>query len=521
MDLLKKCVGLFTRLAKEMRWSYVPPLMVYFAFGVSGFTSIIESFYVKQELALSADFLAALSFWVIIPWSLKIPIGHMVDLFWRWKSVFVFIGAGFMTASILIMMGLTGNPQGMTAIWSLEKWYVLGALLAPVGFVLQDVVADAMTIEAVPTTDENGNELPEEQLRYMHVTMQTLGRITIMGGIALVSGIGGWLASVYSYHWMYTISLAVPLISVSGVFLSFWFKNKQAKGLRFNGVEESRIKEILHESQQKVTVNWWILGGSAVYVVLVIGIGLSSFALDKEVVFIGSLAIIGFLVKKLIQDLPKEKQTQLVAMACIIFVFRATPSSGAGAYWWQIDTLAFDESFMGTLSQIASVLSIIGMFMLREWMQSRPMHYFVVFLSLIGFVLSLPTIGMYYGLHEWTAANLGFGAKTIAIIDTVAGSPFGQVAMIPLLAWIAQEAPKHLKATYFAVMAGFTNLALSASSLGTKYLNQIFTVTREVQENGVVIVPQDYSEVGSLMITVAILSLVIPVLVVYLLRKKI
>ena len=51
---------------------------------------------------------------------------------------------------------------------------------------------------------------------------------------------------------------------------------------------------------------------------------------------------------------------------------------------------------------------------------------------------------------------------------------------IPMLAWIANRAPSHLKATFFAVMASFTNLALSLSNLGTKYLNQIFTVSREI-----------------------------------------
>ena len=54
--------------------------------------------------------------------------------------------------------------------------------------------------------------------------------------------------------------------------------------------------------------------------------------------------------------------------------------------------------------------------------------------------------------------------------------------MIPMLAWIANSAPANLKATYFAVMASFTNLALSLSQLGTKCLNQIFIVTREVRD---------------------------------------
>lgn len=32
---------------------------------------------------------------------------------------------------------------------------MISALLAPIGFVLQDVVADAMTVEADPTCDKN------------------------------------------------------------------------------------------------------------------------------------------------------------------------------------------------------------------------------------------------------------------------------------------------------------------------------------------------------------------------------
>ncbi|MGB5748182.1 MAG: hypothetical protein WBM69_14455, partial [Desulfobacterales bacterium] len=85
-------------------------------------------------------------------------------------------------------------------------------------------------------------------------------------------------------------------------------------------------------------------------------------------------------------------------------------------------------------------------------------------------------------------------------IDTMADSPLGQVAMIPMLAWIAKEAPKNQKATYFAVMAAFTNLALSASHLGTKYLNKIFVIERG-----------QYNELGILMISVALIGLALPI----------
>ena len=85
--------------------------------------------------------------------------------------------------------------------------------------------------------------------------------------------------------------------------------------------------------------------------------------------------------------------------------------------------------------------------------------------------------------------------------------------MIPLLAWIAKNAPAQLKATFFAVFASFTNLALSASALGTKYLNQVFIVTREVKDKitNDIVTTADYSELGFLLITVTVITLILPI----------
>jgi len=84
--------------------------------------------------------------------------------------------------------------------------------------------------------------------------------------------------------------------------------------------------------------------------------------------------------------------------------------------------------------------------------------------------------------------------------------------MIPMLAWIANSAPANLKATFFAVMASFTNLALSLSQLGTKYLNDIYVVTREIRNPAAaaIQVPADYSQLGSLLIAQLVLGLALP-----------
>jgi len=489
----------FLGIVREMRLSYLPPLMVYLAAGISGFTGIVESFYVKEELGLSAAFLAGLGFWAGLPWALKMPLGHLVDLFWQRKAQFVYLGALLMTFSLLIMVGLTGYKAQMAAIFRLDVWYVIATLLAPIGFVLQDVVADAMTVEAVPTHTESGEPIPDADLKRMHITMQTLGRIAIIGGSALVAGLGGWLATTLSYQLMYLTALVIPVISVAGVLMGHITRRQRRTEMQRHGITEADIRTALHQHPSNLSPNWYIIGGSLVFVIMSLVIGISDVPLKKEAVFAASLSVIGYLISQVLKDLSPGKRREILGIAIIVFVFRAMPNIGAGASWWQIDVLHFDEAFFGTLRQISSILAIIGLFALRGWMTSHPIPYLVVFLSLYNAVMMLPFIGMYHGLHEWTEEVFGFGARTIAIIDTMADSPLGQVVMVPMLAWIAREAPSDQKATYFAVMAAFTNLALSAANLLTSYLNRLFIIERG-----------DYSELGSLMISVALIGLFVP-----------
>ena len=200
------------------------------------------------------------------------------------------------------------------------------------------------------------------------------------------------------------------------------------------------------------------------------------------------------------------------------------PGPGPGLTWFEIDVLKFDEQFLSTLSLIASVLTLLGIIFLRPFMARNSIATIVVVLSIVGSILFLPSVGMYYGLHQWTASLTGgiVDARFIAIINTALESPLGQVAMIPLLAWIAKNAPSHLKATFFAVFASFTNLALSANALGTKYLNQIFTISREVKDKvtGVIQSTADYSELGTVLIIVTLLTLTIPTLTVWIIQRS-
>ncbi len=511
-------------LARDFQLSYLPPLMVYLAAGISGLTGIVGTFFVKDYLGLSAAFLAALGFWAGIPWALKMPFGHLVDLLWRWKSLLVYFGAGVLAASLLIMVGLIGHREAMVAVMPAEVWYVLSALLAPIGYVIQDTVADAMTVEAVPRVDERGLPIDEGKLKLMHTTMQTLGRVAIISGGILVALINLYLfTGVESlpkdkvaeiYQQVYLLALTIPAVSVLGVITASVLRLRTKRRLLSQGMTSAQVAALLDRPEESTKPNWWILGGSLLFVLFTLTVGMADFPFNEEIVFVGSMAIVSVLMVRLTRELTPDARHVLVGTALVVFVFRSVPGPGEGATWWMIDKLGFDQQFLSVLSLIGSALTLAGMFLFRRFMAERSIAYVVGFLTVAAFFLGLSIVSMYYGLHQWTAALTGgvIDARFIALVNTALDSPLGQSSMIPMLDWIANSAPANLKATYFAVMASFTNLALSLSQLGTKYLNELFVVTREVRDpvTNALQTPDDYSQLGMLLIVQTVLGLALP-----------
>ena len=516
----------------SFRLSFLPPLMIYLAAGVSGLTNIVGLFFVKEYLDLSAAFLAGLGFWAGLPWVLKMPLGHIVDLIWKFKSILVFFGALIMAISSLIMYFLIAHKEEMISVLNAETWFIISTLLAPIGFVLQDVVADALTVEAIPKTDEKGNEIDFKTLKSLNVVMQLLGRVSIISGTLIVSFINLIMFSdssemsdnekIVTYGKIYLYSLIVPIISIMGVVFSYISSKSRLNKLIKNGLTFEKAINLIYPVLKASKPNKSIITGSIIFVIFTLSIGISKIPFSQEIVFIGSFLIIVYLLIILSNQLDTVSKRMLIGTAIIIFVFRAMPGVGQGASWFEIDVLKFDQEFLSLLGLIASILTIVGIFVLRPLMENASMSKLIIILSIAGSIFLLPSLAMFYGIHEITSkiTNGIVDARFIAIFNTALESPLGQVSMIPILAWIAQSAPSHLKATFFAVLASFTNLALSASNLGTKYLNQIFVVTREVKsKTGEITTQADYSELGILLLTVLLLTLTLPILATILIRK--
>ena len=472
---------------KALRWRYVPLLMVYFSYGV--YASLIATavaFWIRKSLTLSPSELAAIAVWVQIPWTIKMVFGQFVDsipVFGSQRKIYVFIGAATITAGLLLLAGAAG--QWLTFA-SPEALYVAGSLLMTVGVVLQDVVADAMSTEVVERRDAAGNPRPEPEIRTELAMIQVLGRLALSFGVFATAGLGGYLASVLSYETVFLIGLAVPALSIAGVLL------------------------VKLEASERLPVDWRVLGGGLVFGAVVIALGLFQVPFGQELVFVISMAVVCTLLVMVTSDLDRDTRLQIFFATLIIFAFRATPRTGDGVTWFWIDELKFDEQFFGVLGQISSTFGIAGMWLLAATIARKPIAWTLFWLTVLYTVLSAPGLGLYYGVHFWTERVFGFGAHTIAIIDTAAGSPFAELSMIPLLTLIAIYAPPGRRATWFALMASLMNLALVAGALQTKYLNQVFHVARN-----------QYGELGWLLITVIVLSFVVPVAAIVLFGRRI
>ena len=488
---------------KHFKIRYLPLLMIYFAYGASGISSVAETFWVKEELKLSATALVSLGVWLSIPWTIKMVFGQLVDsvaIFGSQRRVYVYIGASLIAMGTILLIGLAGD-YSWAKFTSKENVYIISALLSVIGFVLQDVVADTMSTEVV---DRNQSEEKiQEELAYV----QILGRLAISLAAVIVAGLSGWLAQIYSYETVFKISLIIPLISIIGVSI------------------------IKLDVAKPAPINCKILCGGIVFAIFVVLMGYGEyqtwnntllkfiFSHSQEIVFLVSFGVIVYMLSLVLEDIELKIRSFIIKTAIIIFVYRAMPSVGPGLTWWEIDVLGFDKAFFGTLNQIGAILSILGLWLFSDFIAKKPAHYTLIWLTIVSTILFLPIISLYYNIPQ----SFGIDPKTVAIIDTALASPFNQLSMIPLLTLIAIYAPEGKRATWFALMASLMNLALTAGGIFTKYLNEIFEVSREVVENGKVIIPQDYSNLGILMIIVTILNTTIPIVTIYFLmiRKRV
>ena len=483
---LNAAIASLIRPIQAFRLHYVPLLMVYFAYGALGLVEVSQSMWIKESLSLSPAELAGIGVWLTLPWTVKMVFGELVDtvpILGSQRRSYILIGAMCTAAGLITLAGAAGQ---WLAFLPPHQLYVFGAMLIVLGTVIQDVVADAMSTEVVLRVDADGKPRPDDEVRAELGMVQVLGRLSLSLGILVVAGLSGVLAFLLPRETVFLIALVVPAISVVGVLM------------------------IQSETSERRPIDWRILGGGLVFGAAVAMLGLGGVPFGQEIIFVISMGVICGMLVFVTRELDHKTRMIILYAAIIIFAFRSTPSVGDGYFWFTLDILKFDEAFYGILRQTGAIIAMIAMWFLAKQITEYSVARVLFFIAVAGSILSLPSVGLYYGLHEWTERMFGFGPRTIAIVDTVATSPFAQLSMIPLLTLTAYYAPAGHRATWFALMASLMNLALVAGQLQTKYLNEMFAVGRG-----------DYGELGVLLITVTIIGLVVPLTAILLFGRRV
>jgi MFS family permease len=456
---------------RALRPSYLPLLMVFFAYGATGLWSIASAFWVRKSLTWGPAELSGLAVWFGLPWTIKMVFGELVDtvpLLGSQRRSYVFAGAALVATSLILLAGSAGG--WITAV-APDHIYVIANLLSVAGLVLQNVVADAMSTEVVPRTNPDGTARAQAEIDRDLGMVQVLGRLALTFGVFAVAGLGGLLAQVLSYDQVFLIGLIVPLISISGAVL------------------------VRLETTERRPTDWRILGGGLAFGALVAAIGLSQVSYSQEIVFALSMAVVIWMLVLVTRDIDHATRVRIALAAIIIFAFRATPLVGDGLTWFEIDVLGFTEGFFGVLSQIGAGVAIAALWFLSDLITRKPVAQVLLWLAVLGTIMSLPMLVLVF---QWYGA-LGVSPHAVALFETIAASPFADLSMIPVLTLIAIYAPAGRRATWFALMASLMNLALQAGALLTKYLNLIFHIGRG-----------DYASLPALTVTVMAIGLLLP-----------
>jgi MFS family permease len=149
-----------------------------------------------------------------------------------------------------------------------------------------------------------------------------------------------------------------------------------------------------------------------------------------------------------------DRTVWLVAAFLLFWTF--SPSFGTALQYYEIDILGFSQQFIGHLSALGSLAAIVGATIYAPL--SRRMSLRRVIILSIGSGVA------------GTLAYLGYrGPVSAVIIDVV----FGCVGMITQLAFLdlaAKACPRHVEATFFALLMSVFNAGTQGSQIVGGYL---------------------------------------------------
>ena len=409
-------------------------LVVYFVQGALGLARLSTTFYLKDDLHLSAAEVAALGGVITLPWLVKPLYGFVTDSYpflgYRRRSYLAAAGAVGCASYLALSAGLPTAPQTVGAL-------VLGSAAVAVS----DVVADSMVVEraraiglgtavahdddddaadAAPAlTEASDAALPELTLTTDAQAREENKASGTLQSLCWSSRAVGSLSSAYfsgaalqalGAKTVFGISSILPLlVTAAAVF-----------------VDEPRLEEAPDEADADEA--------SSQLEVAKAQVALLWSALSRREIWQPAL-FVGF--------------------------FLATPSADSAFLYFLTDDLGFSQEFLGRVSLGGSVASIAGITIYQRYLRSVRVSQLLLWTTLACLPFGLLQLALV------THANRQFGLPDswFAFGDDVVLSVLGEFAHMPTLVLAARLCPAGVEGTLFATLMSLYN---AAGTLGSE-----------------------------------------------------
>lgn len=437
---------------KSIQAKYIPLLVVYFTTGLSGLSAVTSTIFFKDAVTLSPAALISLGVYISLPWSIKMVFGSLIDsvkLFGNNRKSYIYFGQFLILLSTLGMVDIA-STQYTVEMFGIYIAILISGLLGTTGTVMSDIVADVMAIELVP--DDHPNKGKEYGI------IQVLSRLSLVTGAVIGAALTGSIATYLSLAAGFATTLICPVIAVIA----------------------TMIAKVEHTPSLQPMNKLILLGGIGYGIINLIA---GSFS-GTEAVFSFSLLIIGIMLSILIKSsFPKHMIKPFVLAMIAIFLFRVTPGIGPAGTWWYIESLGFDNEFLGLLRLTSTITGFLVLYFLADSITNQSIFKTMLILTSAITLLSIPDILIFYNMIG------GLDPRHVVWLDSAMAGPLASLSMIPLGVLVAQNAPPQQRAVYTSLTASFMNIALVGGDVITKWLNEIFIVSRT-----------DFTQLGELMI---------------------
>lgn len=156
------------------------------------------------------------------------------------------------------------------------------------------------------------------------------------------------------------------------------------------------------------------------------------------------------------------KKKDLWLLAFFLFFWNFSPSIGTPFFYYSIDTLKFDGSFLGIVGAVSGIGSLIGAVIFEKYLSEFSVRKLLVAAVFFGIVATFFDL-IYF--TPYTVSHLNF-ARNVVLFSGLPIAAIGAVIFLSVLNLAAKVSPVYAGGTVFAFLTSFSNLG----SMGSQFL---------------------------------------------------